>query len=197
MNIHYQEKYMGNWGNGIMQSDDALDAEIEIFEAVNLSWNERSKKKIGRSFIIGFDNIAKVCDKYKEIDSYNTAVYWQVLAYHGMKNGVPFNEQQQQTIIDGITICEEYQQGKKYPNSEDLQQAVKEKYIKDFGEEGWNQNVEIWGEDSLRERVAGRTKNITQLLEDFNQYVNNSFSPFERKENGLIDTMIIKSKKIV
>lgn len=185
---------MGCWGHGIMQSDDALDAEIDIFDAVDLSWEERSKKKIAKAFIIGFDSIAKICDKYKDIDNYSHAVYWQVLAYHGMKNGVQFNQDQQKQIIEGISICEDYQNGKKYPNESDLHTCIKEQYIKDFGVADWEQREGLWGEGSLTQRVINRTKNIEQLIEDFKTYNQNGCLPFERKEDGLMETFQKKVK---
>lgn len=119
---------MGCWGMGIMQSDDALDAQYEIFEAAGLSSQENKKSKIQTSFIENFTEIEKVCEKYKDIDTYSSAVYWQVLTYEAMKYGVQLNSEQQEKTIQGITSCHEYKQGKTYPSFEDLAEHIKEDY---------------------------------------------------------------------
>lgn len=185
---------MGCWGLGIMQSDDALDAQLDIYEAADLSWDEKKSTKVQKSFIEHFDSIESVCNKYKEVDSFSCAVYWQVLAYEGMRHGVDFNQEQQAKIVEGITFCEEYQKGIKYPEEEKLHQHIKTEFIKDFGENKWQEQIKMWGEKSLTQRVIDRTKNIDQLLEDFKNYTSNDCKPFERKEDGLFDTMEKKIK---
>lgn len=188
---------MGCWGLGIMQSDDALDAQIDIYEAADLSWDEKKSKKVQKSFLENFEKIQSVCNKYKEIDSFSCAVYWQVLAYEGMRHGVIFNKEQQAKIVEGITLCDEYQSGIKYPEEEQLHQHIKKDFIKDFGESQWEEQIRLWGETggkSLTQRVIDRTKNISQLLKDFENYINNKFVPFLRKEDGLLDTMEKKMK---
>lgn len=185
---------MGCWGMGIMQSDDALDAQIDIHESAGSSWDETNKKKIQKNFINNYESIAETCNKYGDVDNYTTAVYWQVLAYEGMKNGVPFNEEQQNQIIKGITSCHEYQKGLAYPEKAELHEQVKKDYIKDFGEKDWEERESLWGEGSLTNRVIERTQNIAQLLEDFKEFARNGFAPFERKEPGLFETISKKMK---
>lgn len=184
---------MGCWGFGIMQSDDALDAEIDIMEAINLSWADKNKNKVSKLFLNNFDKIADVC-RFKNYDNYSQAVYWQVFAHSGMKFGTQFTEEQQKQIIQGVTTCEEYIQGKKFPNKEDLHEHIKKEQIKEFGEQDWNQRSQIWGEESNTDRVIERTKNIDQLVQDFKEFAKNGFIPFERKEDGLLDTMKKKRK---
>lgn len=185
---------MGCWGLGIMQSDDALDAQLDIYEAADLSYDEKKSKIVQKSFLENFDKIQSVCNKYKEVDTFLSAVYWQVLAFEGMRHGVRFSEEQQEKIVEGITFCREYQNGINYPDEKQLHQHIKEEFIRDFGEKDWQQHIDIWGEQSLTQRVIDRTKNITQLLQDFKSYTENNFKPFERKEDGLFDTMAKKVK---
>lgn len=185
---------MGCWGLGIMQSDDALDAQLDIYESTDLYYDEKKSKIVQKSFLENFDKIENVCNKYKDVDSFSCAVYWQVLAYEGMRHGVQFNAEQQEKIVEGITFCREYQDGINYPDKQQLHQHIKEQYIKDFGLADWEQRESIWGEESLTQRVIERTKNISQLLQDFKNYTNNDFKPFERQEDGLFDTMEKKMK---
>ena len=41
---------MGCWGMGIMQSDSAIDAEIEILETAGLNWDTKSFSKVKSAF---------------------------------------------------------------------------------------------------------------------------------------------------
>ena len=135
---------MGCWGFGIMQSDDALDAELEIMEVVGLDWDSSNKKDIKKGFTQNFNDIAEVCNKYKSMDTYLSSVYWQVLAYISMKNGVHFDEEKQNKIITEIKECHEYKIGSQYSDREELHKNLKEQRIKEFGKENWDQNVKIW-----------------------------------------------------
>lgn len=177
---------MGCWGMGIMQSDDALDAELEIMEVVGLDWDSTNKKDIKKGFTQNFNDIAEVCNKYKSMDTYLSSVYWQVLAYISMKNGVHFDEEKQNKIIAEIKECHEYKIGSQYSDREELHKNLKEQRIKEFGKENWDQNVKIWGEYSSTDRVIERTKNINQLLEDFSNFHLYNSKGFERKEEGLL-----------
>lgn len=135
---------MGCWGMGIMQSDSAIDAEIEILETAGLNWDTKSFSKVKSAFSNKFKAIEELCNQYQE-DSFYKAVSWQVFIFLTMKNGVEFNQEQQEKMIIGATSCEEYKWGKRYSNKEDLKQNYKEYFIKEFGEKDWENNSKLWG----------------------------------------------------
>lgn len=173
---------MGCWGFGIMQSDNALDIECEIYDLCNISSNAKNVKiEIEKNW----DKLQNMCNLYKEVDPYEYAVSWQTLCVVLMRHGVQVDEKMNENIQKSMKSCPEYKSA--VANIHRLEDFIIEEI------ENGNIIESPWSQTKTIDRVKQRVQAIDGLCKEFENYIASGFKPFEHQDMGLIETIQKKS----
>lgn len=178
---------MGCWGYGIMESDGALDFELEFNDIAGISSEEQNPRMMRRALEAHLEQLFERARNEPVFENYTQfrAEAYQVLAVMLMRAGCALSNSQHIELLNGLRDCSEYAEARVFHQAAGaLGRGIEPQDLEAAGIE-----AEHNGYTGIIERMVGRIAAVEQLYRLVQNYVITGGLPVAVSSKGLFEVM--------